>query len=169
MPHGVFHVLGRFVGNSGKGAEGGHIAEQLTAEIPCVDGMRPAVDHGVRRVLGRFGQAERGGEIVGAAAWNIAQQRRLLQAQQAVHRMVQRAVAAAAYHNVVARAFGPGQNVLCVQPVQNGIYGRLAAACAEFLQQHVQVAGGLRAPRAGVIKKQKLFAVHHKKYLLSGR
>lgn len=83
--------------------------------------------------------------------------------------MVQRAVAAAAYHNVVARAFGPGQNVLCVQPVQNGIYGRLAAACAEFLQQHVQVAGGLRAPRAGVIKKQKLFAVHHKKYLLSGR
>ena len=96
MAQDVLDVLGRGPGDAGEGAEGGSVAEiAVRAEKPDIQRAGPAGDDGVAGHERRGGKTEATGEVVGAAAGNIAQERFIAAELQAGDDLVQGAVPAA--------------------------------------------------------------------------
>ena len=101
---------------------------------------------------------ETGGEVIGAALGNVAQQRRAVQGHQAGDSLIQRAVAAHGYHRVKILAGGRGG---CGIPGGGGIMdGQQVAGLGEDGCRVEQRAPGLVAARCGVDDHQKLFLLH---------
>ena len=74
VPQRVFGCLGRGVGGAGKGAEGRHIRKVPVVVPTHVQRVRRTADGGAGGLVHGGGEMQAGGEVVGAAAGQIAQQ-----------------------------------------------------------------------------------------------
>ena len=149
----VFTALWRGVGHIGKGAEGCHIGKICVAEAAHIQLDRRAADGGLRRLFHAPGQAQGGGKIIGGAGGNIAQHRRLLAAQQAVDRLVQRPVAAGADHKV-KRLRPPGGDIRQLAGPLGEVNGGLIARPHKGIQDRQEGAADGLLACVGIYQKQ---------------
>ena len=119
----VFGLLGGDIGHVGKGAEGRHIGKIPFAELAHIHADRHTVHSPLGSFDHGFGDAQRRGKIVGGTGGNIAQRRAALQMHQAVEGLIQGAVAARAYHQIVIGRFPRHQRRQLARPLA-GIDGR---------------------------------------------
>ena len=156
MPQRVFDILRGGVAGLGKGTEGGHIGEVSVVVPPHVQRHGSALGDDVGGHVGHGGNVQRGGEVVGAAGGQIAQQGLFRQLHQAGNGFVQRAVAAVADHGVVvgtqlqriARGVAGGLGLLHVHQIP---------ALAQPHDGVIQRRGGFVFSRAGIHDQKQLF------------
>ncbi len=155
----VFRLLGRGVTGPGEGAEGGHIGKIPLIVPPHIQGNGRTLGDDVRSQVGRRGDVQGGGKVVGAAGGQVAQGRLALQLHKAGDGLVQGAVAAVADHGVKIRPQVPGE--------AGGVTGALGlphihqiATCRQPGDGVIQRAQRLALPGPGIHDQQQSFHNH---------
>ena len=156
VPQRVFGCLGRGVGGAGKGAEGRHIRKVPVVVPSHVQRVRRTADGGAGGLVHGGGKMQTGGEVVGAAAGQIAQGRALGQLHNAGQRLVQRAVAAGAHDQVIVAAAPGGHVTRLPAGLRNENVHQIAGA-GELCRRVKQRGTGFCLSCTGIDDKQELF------------
>ena len=152
----VFDILGCGIAGPGKRAEGGNIGKIPVAEPPYVVAHRLTLHDGLGGLENVGGQLQAGSKVVGGTGGDIADGGVRPGAEQAGNGLVQRAVAAAADHQINIFALLPGDGG-GVSPSQRHVGDDLIARLCKCQQNVSQMPVRPFHPGKWIHDKQHLF------------
>jgi hypothetical protein len=127
VAQGIFDTLGGGITGAGKGTKRGHITEIPAAEAANIKSGRNAIQYILSCLKNIAGESQTGGKVIGGAGRDITHRHVCACLDQTGDGLIQRAVTAAAYHNIGSMAPIPGKTggiTLCSGNIRNDLIPR---------------------------------------------